>query len=62
MIKILGMSSALRVVQDAIYIQRQQTTLTDREALLLANLKQKVNEIWALIREYENALEEGDNK
>lgn len=62
MIKLLGMSSALRVVQDAIYIQRQQAEITDREALLLADLKQKVNEIWSLIRDFENDVEEGKNQ
>lgn len=62
MIKILGMSSALRVVQDAIYIQRQQPDITDREALLLGEIKRKVNEIWALIRDFENDVEEGNNQ
>lgn len=62
MIKLMGMSSALRVVQDAIYIQRQQADITDREALLLGQIKAKVNEIWALIRDFENDVEQGDNK
>lgn len=62
MIKLLGMSSALRVVQDAIYIQREQPEITDREALLLADVKAKVNEIWALIRDFETDVEEGKNQ
>ena len=62
MIKILGMSSALRVEQDAIYIQRQQPDITDREALLRGEIKRKVNEIWALIRDFENDVEEGNNQ
>lgn len=62
MIKLMGIASAARVIQDSIYIQRQQAEITDREALLLADLKTKVNEIWALIRDFEDDVEEGNNQ
>lgn len=52
MIKLMGIASAIRVVADSIYIQQQQEN-TGAEDDLLDNMKEKIEEIWALIETFE---------
>ena len=62
MIKLIPLSSALHTVEHAINEQQELAELDDREALLLKRASEKISQIWALIRHFENDVEQGDNK
>ena len=57
MFKLLGIAAAIHAVQDAIHTQRQRQELTDQQNSLLEKISEKNEEIWALIKEYEEELE-----